>query len=150
MRAPPIKTKVRPVGAAKMLRPPQTLNQRASLKRRLTNSTGQQIGPGLVADLPDLCGLRSRAQAQLKFNPVGVERPTREIVFVVRNTGFQQMGATATRALCSRLTCIDLDRDRLPSRLLNGLLNPLANFRTAAGVFFLSVGLVAWVYDTDQ
>jgi hypothetical protein len=60
------------------------------------------------------------------------------------------MGATATRALCSRLASIAFDRDRLPSGLLNGLLNPLTNFCTAAGVSFLSVGLVARVRDTDQ
>lgn len=116
----------------------------------LCKSAGHQIGPGLVADLPGLCGLRCWAQAQLKFDPVWLARPTREIVFVLRNTGFQQMGATATRALCSRLACIAFDRNRLPSRLLNGLLNPLANFCTAARVSFLSVGLVARVSDTDQ
>jgi hypothetical protein len=60
------------------------------------------------------------------------------------------MGATATHALGSRLPCIAFDRDRLPSGLLNGLLNPLTNFCTAAGVFFLSVAWVARVRDTDQ
>ncbi len=116
----------------------------------LGKSTGHQIGPGLVADLPGLCGLRCRAQAQLKFDPVGLARPTREIVFVVSNPCREHMGATATRALCSRLSCIAFDRDRLPSGLLNGLLNPLANFRTAAGESFWSVGGVARMRDTDQ
>ena len=116
----------------------------------LCNSTGQQIGPGLVADLPDLCGLRCGAQAQLKFDPVWLARPTREIVFVVCNTGFQHMGATATRALCSRRTCDGVDRDRLPPSLLNGPLDALANFSATTGVSFSSVALVAWVYDTDQ
>ena len=105
----------------------------------LHKSAGQQIGPGLVADLPGLCGLRCGTQAQLKFDPVRLARPTREVVFVVRNPCREQMGATATRALCSRRTCIAFDRDRLPSRLLNRLLNSLANFSTAAGVSFLSV-----------
>jgi hypothetical protein len=34
-----------------------------------------------------LCGLRCGAQAQLKFDPVWIARPTCQVVFVVRNTG---------------------------------------------------------------
>jgi hypothetical protein len=60
------------------------------------------------------------------------------------------MGATATHALCSRLSCIAFDRDRLPSSLLNSLLNSLANFSAAPGVSFLSVGRVGRVRYTDQ
>ena len=167
--APPIKMNVRPFQLSQDV-PTATNAESASITQEaahqmvkialqktdwfgiapLCKSAGHQIGPGLEADLPGLCGLRCRAQAQLKFDPVRLARPTCQVVFVVRNTGLQHMRATSTRALCSRLACIAFDRNRLPSRLLNGLLNPLANFCTAARVSFLSVGLVARVRDTDQ